>query len=420
VRPWARDATSGLPAGPRGYPRRVPPLLPYAEALARVLEACRPTPVEEVPLADAAGRVLARPALAREPVPPFANSAMDGFAVRAADLASGPAALAVREGGAAGRAPEPLPAGVAARVATGAPLPAGADAVVPIEDAEVADGHARLPGGVPPGRFVRAAGSDLGAGATGLEAGRALGPAEGALLAALGIVRVPVHARPRVAVLSTGAELVPPEAAALGPAQIRDANGPALAWACRGAGAEVIPLGIAPDEPEGLRALMEKGLEADVLVSSAGVSVGERDLVREAGAALGVEPVFWGVDLKPGKPCAFGVRGGVPVLGLPGNPASALVGFTLFTLPALRALSGWADPGPRPLAATAAGRWPAAERRAHAVRSRLTADGRVEPTGDQGSHRIASLVGADVLSLLEPGRAVAPGEAVRVIPTGWG
>jgi molybdenum cofactor synthesis domain-containing protein len=411
-----------LPAPQRrspGYPRRVSGLLPYAEALALVVDACRPTPVEEVGLDEAAGRVLAAPVRAREPVPPFANSAMDGFAVRAAELASGPAALPLREGGAAGRDPEPLGPGTAARVATGAPLPAGADAVVPIEDAEVTDGRVRLPGGVAPGRFVRAVGSDLGAGATGVRAGRALGPAEGALLAALGAVQVPVHRRPRVAILSSGAELVPPETTTLGPAMIRDANGTALAWACRAAGADVVPLGIAPDEPEGLRALLARGLEADALVSSAGVSVGERDLVREVHATLGVKEVFWGVDLKPGKPGTFGVRDGVPVLGLPGNPASALVGFTLFVRPALRALAGWAEPAPRPLEAIAAGTWPAPERRAHAVRCAVTADGRVAPTGDQGSHRIASLVGADVLAMLEPGRTVTAGEAVRVIPTGW-
>jgi molybdopterin molybdotransferase len=394
-------------------------LLPYEDALALVLDACRPTGAEEVTLEEAAGRVLATPVRAREPVPPFANSAMDGFAVRAAELAGGPAALPLREGGAAGRAPDPLAPGTAARVATGAPLPEGADAVVPIEDAEVTDGRVRLPGGVAAGRFVRGAGSDLGAGATGFEAGRPLGPAEGALLAALGVTRVPVHVRPRVAVLSSGAELVPPATETLGPAMIRDANGTALAWACRAAGAEVVPLGIAPDEPEGLRALLARGLEADALVSSAGVSVGDRDLVRDAHAALGVTPVFWGVDLKPGKPCAFGVRDGVPVLGLPGNPASALVGFTLFVRPALHALGGWAEPAPRPLETLATGRWPAPERRQHAVRCAVTAEGRVAPTGDQGSHRIASLVGADVLALVEPGRAVAAGEAVRVIPTGW-
>jgi molybdopterin molybdotransferase len=345
---------------------------------------------------------------------------MDGFAVRAWDLAAGPAELPFSEGGAAGRAPAPLPAGRAARVATGAPLPAGADTVVPIEQAEVADGVVRLPGAVPAGRHVRPAGSDLAAGPIPLEPGMVLRPAEGALLAAVGHREVLVFRRPRVAVLSTGAELVPPERRP-GPAQIRDSNSTTLAWACRAAGADVSALGIAPDEPAPLRDLLAAGLEgSDALVTSGGVSVGERDLVREALAALGVEPGFWGVNLKPGKPCTFGRRGEALVFGLPGNPASALVGFELFVRPALRALGGRAEPRPRRVRARAEGEWPAQEARAHAVRCRFLRDEslRVLPTGDQGSHRIGSLVGADCLAMLEPGRRVRPGEDVSVIPTG--
>jgi molybdopterin molybdotransferase len=201
-------------------------------------------------------------------------------------------------------------------------------------------------------------------------------------------------------VLSTGAELVPPEEPEPGPARIRDANSTALVWACRAAGADVESLGIAPDEPGPLRGLLARGLEADVLVTSGGVSVGERDLVREGLEALGVEPLFWRVDLRPGKPATAGVGPGGLALGLPGNPASALVGFELFVRPALRA----------------GGAWPAAERRAHAIRVRRAPDGRVAPTGDQGSHRILSLVGAEALALIEPGRGVRAGDAVTVLP----
>jgi molybdopterin molybdotransferase len=390
--------------------------IPYEEALGRILARCRPTPAEEVPLAAAAGRVLAEALSATGPLPPFANSAMDGFAVRSVDLAGGPAALPVREGGAAGRAPEPLPPGVAARVATGAPIPEGADAVVPIEDATLEDGRARLPGGVRAGRHVREIGSDVRAGEPALPAGTPLGPGEGALLAALGIASLRVHRRPRVAVLSTGAELVPPEEPEPGPARIRDANSTALVWACRAAGADVESLGIAPDEPGPLRGLLARGLEADVLVTSGGVSVGERDLVREGLEALGVEPLFWRVDLRPGKPATAGVGPGGLALGLPGNPASALVGFELFVRPALRAVAGWAEPRPARWGAVAGGAWPAAERRAHAIRVRRAPDGRVAPTGDQGSHRILSLVGAEALALIEPGRGVRAGDAVTVLP----
>jgi len=396
------------------------PPIGYDEALAAVLDACSPLGVEEVALADAGGRVLAQAPAVRVPIPPFANSAMDGFAVRSADLASGPATLPLAPRVPAGTAPSPLPGGHAAPVATGAPIPAGADAVVPIEDAAAADGSVRLPGPVPAGRFVREPGSDLAAGASPLAAGTRLGPAEGALLAAVGAVRVRVHRRPRVAIVSTGAELVPPEAEP-GPAQIRDANATSIAWAVSTEGAEPVPLGIATDAEAPLRDLLARALEHDAVVSSAGVSVGERDLVRGVLGALAVEERFWGIDLKPGRPCAFGVRGPVPVLGLPGNPASALVGVHLLVRPAIRALSGWPDPRPRFETARAGGGWPPPEARAHAVRCVLAdgPDGPVAlPTGDQSSHRIGSLVGAAALALLEPGRAVRTGEPVRLLRTG--
>jgi molybdopterin molybdotransferase len=391
--------------------------LPYAEALAAVLGACRPVGVEEVALADARGRILAERPTVTEPVPPFANSAMDGFAVACADVPEAGGALPLTPPVPAGTAPPPLPPGHAAPIATGAPLPPGADAVVPQEEARAEAGAVRLSGRPALRAHVRDAGSDLPAGAAPLDVGRPLGPAGAALLAMTGTLRVTVARRPRVAVVASGAELVPADARP-GPAQIRESNSLALAWALTAAGAHVEVLGIADDEPASLARLCRTALTADLAVTCAGVSVGERDLVRGVLRGLGAREVFWGVDLKPGRPMAFAVAGAVPVLSLPGNPASALVCGTLFAEPAVRALCGHARPEPLFETATARGEWPAPERRAHAVRCALESTGEgtaARPTGDQRSHRVGSMVGADALALLEPGRAVAPGEPIRIV-----
>jgi molybdopterin molybdotransferase len=391
-------------------------LLPYADALAAVLAECRPVETERVPLAAAAGRVLAVAPPVDLPLPPFANSAMDGFAVRAADIGPAGAALPLDPPVPAGTAPPPLRGGHAAPIGTGGVVPGGADAIVPIEDAVREGDRVRLPGGVRPGAFVRSAGSDLPAGPSPLLVGAPLRPADGALLASIGAVQVEVFRRPRVAIVATGAELIPPDRVP-GPAQIRDSNSTALSWAHTRAGAYVQTLGIATDEPEATRILFAQALDADMVITSAGVSVGERDLVRATLAELGVEPRFWRIDLKPGKPVAFGMRGDVPVISLPGNPASNLVCSTLIAEPAVRARGGWAEPHPSWQPAASAGDWPRPEPRAHAVRCRLVAqDGRLTaiPSGDQGSHRIGSMVEADALALLEPGRAVHAGEPVSV------
>lgn len=400
--------------GPRMAGARV---VPYDEALAMVLAACRPLGSERIALADAAGRVLAKAPDVATPIPPFPNSAMDGYALCLADVPPGGGSLPLDPAVPAGTAPGPLRPGHAAPIATGGPVPEGADTIVPIEDATRADGVVHVPGGLVVGRFVRAAGSDLPVGAAPLVPGTRLDPAAGALLATIGAVEVDVVRRPRVALLSTGAELVPP-AAVPGPAQIRDSNSTALTWALGAAGAVVEPLGIADDDVAALRPLLETGLAADLLVTTAGVSVGERDFVRATLTELGVETRFWGVDLKPGKPVAFGVREQTIVIALPGNPASSLVCSTLFAEPAIRALGGMVDPAPAREPAVAGDGWPAAESRLHAVRCTLAVTaGRLvaTPTGDQGSHRIGSLVGADALALVEPGRGVAPGEPVTIV-----
>ena len=387
----------------------------YQDALASVLAACRPIGTERVALDDAAGRVLAEPLRVTAPVPPFANSAMDGFAVRTADTMQR-RPLPLDPPVPAGTAPPPLRPGYAAPIGTGGVLPEGADAIVPIEDARVADGHVTFSSDVRLGAFVRAPGSDLNVGPLPLAVGSLLEPVAGALLATIGATTVEVYRRPTVAVLATGAELVPPDHDP-GPAQIRNSNSTALSWIYRRLGADVTVLGIAPDEPEPLRALLEQALTADMVITSAGVSVGERDLVRATLTQLGVEPVFWGIDLKPGKPTAFALAGDRPVVSLPGNPASTLVCSALIAEPALRALSGWRDPAPVFEWAAADGTWPPAESRLHAVRCALSHSregASVQPTGDQRSHRLASMVGAGALALIEAGRSVRPGDQVRI------
>ena len=394
-----------------------PRVVPYDEALATVLAACRPLATERIALADADGRVLAVAPAVAAPIPPFANSAMDGFALRTADVPDGGGSLPLDPAVPAGTAPGPLRPGHAAPIATGGPLPEGADTIVPIEDATRTGDVVSLPGGLTRGSHVRAAGSDLPVGAAPLTTGTRLDPAAGALLAAIGAIEVEVFRRPRVALLSTGTELVPPHASP-GPAQIRDANSTALGWALTRAGASVVLLGIADDDVHALRPLLEAGLAADMLVTSAGVSVGERDLVRSTLAELGVDTHFWGIDLKPGKPVAFGTREAVPVIALPGNPASSLVCSTLIAEPAVRALGGVTDAAPTRAPASAGDGWPAAETRMHAVRCALSvASGRLvaTPTGDQRSHRIDSMVGAEALALIEPRRRVAPGEPVAIV-----
>ena len=395
-------------------------LLSYEDALATVLAACAPVGTEHVGLREASGRVLASIPEVVAPLPPFANSAMDGFAVRALDIPAVGGRLPLSPGAPTGTQPHPLPPGCAAPIGTGGPLPAGADAVIPIEDAHCDARSVTFTVGTHPGAHVRLAGSDLPPGPAPLSTGMTLGPAEGAVLAAIGATRVEVYRQPRITILATGSELVTPDTTP-GPAQIRDANSTALGWAHRRAGALVRHVGIAVDDADTLRAMLADALDADLVVTCAGVSVGERDLVRNTLARLGVVPRFWGIDLKPGKPVAFGVAGTTPVVSLPGNPASALVCSTLIAEPATRALAGRRTPAPSWEHATAGDGWPGPEGRVHAVRCRLEpgTTGLVAiPTGDQRSHRIGSMVGADALALIDAHRDVHPGEPVRITRIG--
>jgi molybdopterin molybdotransferase len=391
----------------------VPDLLTIDEALARVLEHARPLPDEEVRVAEGDGRVLAVDAVARVDLPPFASSAMDGFAVRAGDT---PASLAVVGRSAAGLpADAVLEAGQAIAISTGAVVPAGADAVVPVERTR-GGGSAVEVERVEPGENVRPRGGDIAAGAVVVPAGATCGPAQLGALAAVGLATVRCARRPRVAVLATGSELRPP-GESLGPGQIYESNTVMLAAQLRRAGADAEVHGSVADDEDATRAALERGLDADVLLTSGGVSVGEHDLVRGLLGELGAVEVFWRVAVKPGKPVAFSTRGSTLVFGLPGNPVSSFVGFELLVRPARAALQGATDPRPAFLPGRLGMALPRNAARDELVRARTAADGLVQPIRGQESHMIARAAHANALVLVPRGSGeLAAGSAVSWLP----
>ncbi len=376
-------------------------LLSVDEALALVLERVRPLEPERVPLAAAAGRVLAEEVRAAVDLPPFRSSAMDGYAVRSEDT---PGRLRVVDRAAAGRPSQrSLGQGEAIGIATGGVVPEGADAVVPIELVAESANEIEV-GAAASDAHIRPIGGDVRQGDVILGPGAVLGPGQLGAVAAAGIAELACVRRPRAVVLSTGTELRRP-GEPLGPGEIYESNAPMLAAALAGAGAEVETLMPVADDPDAHKEALERGLAADLLVSSGGVSVGPHDLVRATSAGLGVEEVFWRVAVKPGKPVAFGVRGRTLVFGLPGNPVSALVGFELFVRPSVRALQG-AEPGPL----YRIGRLGAALRRNEHRDELVRARGRVEegtvvlePVSGQESHMIVRAAGADALVLVPRG-----------------
>jgi len=371
---------------------------------------------EDVPLAEAAGRVLAEPALARVDLPPFASSAMDGFAVRASDT---PGTLPVVSRIAAGTpASEPLRAGTAAGIATGGAVPEGADAVVPIEQAAERGDEVEIAESASTGAHIRLQGGDVRAGETVVGASVRLGPTHIGALGAAGVAELRCTRRPQVSLLATGSELRPPgELLAAG--EIYESNRTMLAAALAPAGAVMNLLPVAADEEEAHREALRHGLDADVLVTSGGVSVGPLDLVRRIEAELGVEEVFWGVAVKPGKPLSFGVRGRTLVFGLPGNPVSSLVGALLFVRPALLALQGLAEPAPVLEWAEAATPLRRNAMRDEFVRARKQMTNghlRLEPVRGQESHMIVRAASADALVHVPRGEGeIAAGEAVRYL-----
>jgi molybdopterin molybdotransferase len=392
----------------------VAPLLSLEEAQERVLGQARRLQLESVPIADAGGRAAAEDVRARVDLPPFASSAMDGFAVRAADL---PGTLRIVGESAAGTPfAGPLEAGGAVAISTGAVVPQGADAVVPIENVSKQDNTVDITESLEPGAHVRPRGGDVANGEVVVPAGVRLTPARLAAAAASGVAELSCVRRPRVTVLATGSELVDP-GEPLRPGQIYETNSLMLSAALTVAGAEVVAERPVADDEEALRETLERGLVADVLVTSGGVSVGEHDLVRAVERELGVEEVFWRVAMKPGKPVSFGVRGETLVFGLPGNPVSALVGCELFVKPALRALQGLGDPLPRFEPGRLAVGLRRNEERDEFVRARSRVDGEVlvlEPVTGQESHMIVRSGAADALVHIPRGNGeLAAGSTVR-------
>lgn len=390
-------------------------LISIDEARRRVLEAVSPLADEGVPLDLALGRVLAEDVTSGIDVPPFDSSGMDGYALVAGPEAELEVIGEARAGHPAAKALRP---GVAIRISTGAVVPEGADAVVPVEGTtalKAGDG-VRVPR-TEPGANIRRAGEDISLGAVVLRRGTTLGPAELGVAASVGRALLRCARRPRVAVLVTGDELTPP-GEPLAPGGIYGSNGFALAAQVERAGAALTDRVTVPDTPEGTRDAVGGALErADVVIISGGVSVGPHDHVKGALRELGVEEHFWGVLLRPGKPTWFGTRDGTLAFGLPGNPVSAMVTFQLFARPALAALQGAAPDAARTTAVLA---HPVARnpRRDEAMRVRLrySDDGLVaEATGEQGSHMLTSMLGADGLALINHGEGeLGAGERVEV------
>jgi molybdopterin molybdotransferase len=389
-------------------------LLTLDEAHERVLTAARPLPAENVPIAAAAGRVCVEDVRARIDLPPFASSAMDGFAVLAADL---PGTLRISGESAAGRPFDArLERGCAVAISTGAVVPEGADAVVPIENVVRKDNMVEISRPASLGANIRRRGGDAAAGDVVVPAGATFTPGRLAAAAASGASELRCARRPRVAVLATGSELVDP-GGDLRPGQIYETNGLMLSSELAAAGAEIVTEPPVADDDRALRDALERGLAADILVTSGGVSVGEHDLVRAVQRELGVEERFWRVSIKPGKPVSFGVRGETLVFGLPGNPVSSLVGCELFVKPALRVLQGIPDPLPRfEPGRLAAGLRRNAERDEF-VRARLRTDGDalvLEPLTGQESHMIVRSAGADALVHIPRGNGeLGAGATVR-------
>jgi molybdopterin molybdotransferase len=401
-------------------------MLTVAAAQERILAGVRPLRTERIPLAEALERVLAVPVVSGRTLPPFDNSSMDGYAVRAAETRGAspeqPVELPVHGESRAGSVPgRALERGTAMRIMTGAPLPDGADAVVRYEDTDSGRDAVRIAVEVRSGHNVRRAGEDMNPGEEILSPGRRLRPADLAACAALGNPWLEVHRRPRVAVVSTGDELVEVDVEP-GPGQIVDSNAMAIAAAVRQAGGEPVRVGIARDTVVDLRRAFAEAAKCDLIVSSAGVSMGDHDHVRDVVAEMG-RMDFWRVAMRPGKPLAVGVVGGVPFVGLPGNPVSSQVTFELFARPAVLALQGATEVHRRRVAARALEAMDKPEGLETFHRGILVdppADGElpgVRLTGPQGSGIMRSLVLADCLvALPAAGTRVEAGSVVPCIP----
>ncbi|MGD1996523.1 MAG: molybdopterin molybdotransferase MoeA [Anaerolineae bacterium] len=380
------------------------PTLSVEEALQRILSTARVLEPERVPILEAVNRVLAESIAAGRDIPPLANSAMDGYAVRGEDVAQAPARLQVVEEVAAGSVGEiKVQPGTAVRIMTGAPIPQGADTVVRFEDTHVDGDWVEVVKEYATGKNVRSAGEDVRAGQTVLSPGKVLRPQEIGMLAAVGHVEVAVIRRPRVGILATGDEVVSPDETP-GPAQIWDANSYTVAAQVRRYGGLPLVLGIARDREALVRQGIREALaqESDFIITSGGVSVGDFDLVKQVLAAEG-EMHFWSLNMKPGRPLAFGVVDGVPLLGLPGNPVSAMISTELFARPALLKMQGIDEWPWLSVRARLVDPIVRKDERRHYLRVRLrqTPEGwEAALTGDQGSGILNSLVQADGLAIV--------------------
>ena len=383
-------------------------MIPVAEARRRIVAAFRLLPAEQVGLEAALGRVLAEDIAARVTQPPAAVSAMDGYAVRADDVEETPAILAVVANIPAGQTHEgAIGPGEAARIFTGAPLPEGTDTIVIQEDTEAGPrpGTVLVREGAPRGRYVRPAGLDFHAGDTGLVAGRRLTARDIGLAAAMNVPWLSVVRRPRIAILSTGDELVMP-GEAIGPGRIVSSNGLALAAFVRACGGDAVLLGIAPDDREALRRMASGAVGADLLVVSGGASVGDHDLVQDALGSNGLAVDFWKIAMRPGKPLMFGRLAGTPVLGFPGNPVSSLVCALIFLRPAIAAMLGATSADDDRLQARLGRDLEANDRREDHLRATLSRDGDghlvATPFERQDSSMLSLLARADALILRPP------------------
>ena len=395
-------------------------MIPVSEALTRILAAAAPLPAEVIPLAEGLGRVLAEDLTARLTQPPCNVSAMDGYAIRGADVAQVPTTLrvvgAVPAGGSYNKMLDP---GQAVRIFTGAALPQGADTVVIQENTQASGNEVTVQVATATGRNVRLAGLDFREGAVGLKAGQRLSARDVGLAAAMNRPWLSVRRRPRVAVLATGDEIVMP-GDPVGAHQIVSSNALALTSFLRCEGADAINLGIAPDRPDALQAMAARAKGADLLLTTGGASVGEHDLVRAALGDVGLQLDFWKIAMRPGKPLIFGRIGETPLLGLPGNPVSTLVCALLFVRPFLRALQGMAMTDDT-LRARVACDLPNNDQRQDYLRSRLWRDDKgeqwVEPFSRQDSSMMGLMARADGLLIRAPGAAaLSKGAEVSVLP----